>query len=355
MNRDRGFMVALPSNAGGAEFPNNTTSSFKTRLPKPLEFGGDKWEVGLASISLPDAPVQFIKLFNKDPSIALLIDAWITRNKAAPTTYKVTAIRVFASEVSSLSSITDGESLMWAILSEAGRLKVKATKDGNYVTAHSDTSKLTNSEYRFEKHAGDVDLVIDHSRTLVSQKAFGSQRIFIDGTLAQQMGWVVKNGSTYTLGPNCVPEIYNNQYCLTRDESGTFNSFDPPAIAGVNWIYIQDRLALSKNVSWRLTNLNQAYQKVVGRRSRTLHVYTDAAASSMVGQGIFDLLREVEYTNEGGGTRYFEPRHVQYYPIRVNRMETIEVEVSETSGQLVKFTPGTTPTILTLEFRPVQS
>lgn len=51
----RSFQVALPSNAGGVEFPHNTTSSFKIRLPKPLEFGGEKWEVGLASISLSNS------------------------------------------------------------------------------------------------------------------------------------------------------------------------------------------------------------------------------------------------------------------------------------------------------------
>lgn len=243
---------------------------------------------------------------------------------------------------------------MWAILGILGRERVTSTTGGDYLTAASDTSKLLNIQYRLERNAGDIDLVIDHCRTLVSASTLGNTRIFIDGALALSMGWLMATSpNAYALGPNCVPEVYNNQYCLTDDKAKSFYSYSPPGYKDVNWTLLVGRFLLSKKVTWRFTNLNQAYQKVVGRPSRTLHVYTDAAASSMVGQGIFDLIREVEYTNEGVGTRYFEPRHLQYHPIRVNRMETIEVEVSETNGQLVKFNPGSTPTILTLEFRPV--
>ena len=44
------------------EFPNNTTSSFKVRLPVPLEMKGEGWKVGLAAISTPDAALDLTRL-----------------------------------------------------------------------------------------------------------------------------------------------------------------------------------------------------------------------------------------------------------------------------------------------------
>ena len=44
------------------EFPTNTTSSFKVRLPVPLELKGEGWKVGLAAISTPDASLDLSKL-----------------------------------------------------------------------------------------------------------------------------------------------------------------------------------------------------------------------------------------------------------------------------------------------------
>ena len=52
-----GIVVTLPSSSSKSEFPNNKTSSYKIRLPYPLELNG-KWEVGLSSITLPDTYLE---------------------------------------------------------------------------------------------------------------------------------------------------------------------------------------------------------------------------------------------------------------------------------------------------------
>ena len=52
-----GIVVTLPSSSSRSEFPNNKTSSYKIRLPYPLELNG-KWEVGLSSITLPDTYLE---------------------------------------------------------------------------------------------------------------------------------------------------------------------------------------------------------------------------------------------------------------------------------------------------------
>lgn len=47
------FYLTLPSNASVNIFPNNKTTSYRVKLPKVIDLGGD-WEVGLYSISYPN-------------------------------------------------------------------------------------------------------------------------------------------------------------------------------------------------------------------------------------------------------------------------------------------------------------
>ena len=46
------FYLTLPSDASMNVFPNNTLTSYITRLPRPIEFTG-RWEVGLVEIQYP--------------------------------------------------------------------------------------------------------------------------------------------------------------------------------------------------------------------------------------------------------------------------------------------------------------
>jgi len=66
---------------------------------------------------------------------------------------------------------------------------------------------------------------------------------------------------------------------------------------------------------------------------------------------VTDLLREVKYKQEGRGTIYFEPLHIQYLSLRNEVIEIIQTQVAETNGELVKFGEGNT--IVTLHFQKV--
>ena len=50
---------------GSPEFPNNTSSSFKVRLPYLVKFDGH-WEVGLTSVSIPDQGLDVKELLDPD-------------------------------------------------------------------------------------------------------------------------------------------------------------------------------------------------------------------------------------------------------------------------------------------------
>ena len=46
------FYIRLPSNSSHDYYPDNTTSSFTTKLPDELNLNG-RWEVGLKEIQYP--------------------------------------------------------------------------------------------------------------------------------------------------------------------------------------------------------------------------------------------------------------------------------------------------------------
>ena len=81
-------------------------------------------------------------------------------------------------------------------------------------------------------------------------------------------------------------------------------------------------------------------------------MYSDVGTSSMVGNRMTDLLREINYHREGRGTVYFEPLNVHYLPVRNQVTEIVELQIAETIGageDLVKFGPG--HSIVTLHFK----
>jgi len=115
---------------------------------------------------------------------------------------------------------------------------------------------------------------------------------------------------------------------------------------GVTWFF------LSQRVSWKFTDLNPAFRTMVKKPTRSLHVYSDVGGSSMVGNRMTDLLREIKYQRAGRGKIYFEPSHIQYLPVRNQVIDIIEVQIAETIGEgedLVKFKAG--HSIVTLHFK----
>jgi len=168
------------------------------------------------------------------------------------------------------------------------------------------------------------------------------------------MGWLRKIGSGLILGPNLQQEFLGDQIPdMTKNRA--WNDVNDEHSKPVFWVvrsFLPDYLQLSMSCHWRFTNLNVAFRAVVGEPTRSLHVYSDVAGSTIVGNRVTDLLREIQYKRQGRGTMYFEPLHIQYLPLRNEVVEIIHVQVAETigtGGDLVKFGDG--HTIVTLHFK----
>ena len=99
---------------------------------------------------------------------------------------------------------------------------------------------------------------------------------------------------------------------------------------------------LSLVIGWVFTNLNVAFRQLVGEPSRSFMVCSDVVDSNIIGGQMQALVREVEYRRQGQGVAYFEPLHIQWMPCRREYMDTVEVQISESHGGLVKFGKGRT-------------
>jgi len=165
------------------------------------------------------------------------------------------------------------------------------------------------------------------------------------------MGWIQEKGNIYVLGPNLrieffddvIPDIQGNGDLYDSDRNRVFWNVVKKTLKNA------DFLRLSIFCNWRFLNLNKAFESVIGRSSRSLFVYSDVGGGSVVGNQVTDLLREVNLIRRGAGIHYFEPTHIQYIPVRKEVLDIIEVQVAETTGELVRF--GIGQTIVTLHFK----
>ena len=170
------------------------------------------------------------------------------------------------------------------------------------------------------------DLVIDDSN--IEYQDFGragrwkSPLFVIRIDLALEMGWFERKEPPPSeprfglkLGPNLVMEPRGGRLPTPSDLKYRWNedgSGSSTQLTDRYWFIqresdgsLADYVQLSTNVNWRFINLNHSFRSVLGPSSRSLHVYSDVGSSSVVGNQVTDLLREIDYRREGKGFYYF--------------------------------------------------
>ena len=111
-------------------------------------------------------------------------------------------------------------------------------------------------------------------------------------------------------------------------------------------------VALQVNVNWEIRGLNGAwFEKEFGNPNRTLRVYSNANASSIVGNQVSDVLREVNFDSNPEGQQYLEPKHRQYLQVRQQEYEVMEVALDDLSDSPVQVGPGVTSVVLHFRHR----
>ena len=332
------FYLTLPSNSNKVEFTQNKANHFKIRLPNPIRLEGSGWKVGSSSISLPDAKVKVPVLVA--PNETLFHMSWLAEesdgflfNRKA--NYEPSDLRQVFSNI-------DGVGFMKAMITFFEQRRIYNDGGPHYGSTYR---ALNGKRMYIAFRWNGEDLLTDNVDTFMHDTK--PPVLKINQSLALKMGWIKQRGSgNYDLGPNLcqvfftdtVPDLKNITHDVER-EDGT------PAF----WSLKGGLLHLSILCNWRFMNLDKSFQNVVGTKSRSLFVYSDVGGSSVVGNQVTDLLREVNYRRKGEGVQYFEPLHIKYIPLRKDVLDIIETQVSETTGELTDFGEG--DTIVTLHFK----
>ena len=324
-----------------AEFPNNTTSSFKVRLPVPLELKGEGWKVGLAAISTPDAALDLARLTTAvNPRVAM-VGCKLVRNLTPNNTPIHVQTTIQITELTNDPSVVDGVSLMKALI---GKVQFNEMKE-----AQSKSKRLYDKfRVTYEWDGEDLRLLAKKLDDIALTTGFAFVQWHVHVSMAMLMGWLVqKKDKSYALGPNL-------RYELIYDTSSTLGNYykdvkNTELDRHDLWKIESGLLQLSQCINWRFVNLNVAFREVVGKPSRTFLVYSDLVDSNIVGGQQHAMVREVEYRRQGKGVAYYEPLHIQWLPCRREYMDVVEVEIAESHGGLVKFGGGRT--LITFVFK----
>ena len=349
------FYVQLMSNASTTEFPSNRANSFKNRLPHPLLFRESGWKVGLASLSYPTPPTRLHQTHTFGPFDLICRFRWTMRGYTKDVSGSTVVVRVrFELEIKGQDliddafKVTSGKSLMQYIVY---RLKRKLTL---LESENGESLRATDGKrfYPVFKWEGD-ELLIDNSETFLNQSGDRKRPEVLWGRkLVEAMNWIGQDqAGDYELLGNLVKELHNDVVPSGiqtdwKQGRGT-NDYSP------FWIYTEEGLQLSPYCNWRFYYLDQSYQKAFGGSVSTsaplrspLYVYSNAGQSTVTGNQVTDLLREIPHDPT---TMTYEPRHILYLPVRSEIVDIIETQVGENDGKLVDFVSGVTT--LTLHFK----
>ncbi|CAH3179000.1 unnamed protein product, partial [Porites lobata] len=283
------------------KFPTNTTSSFKVRLPVPLELKGEGWKVGLAAISTPDAALDLSRLTTAvNPRVLILGCKLVGSLRPDVIPYhQLTTMQI--KDILHDPGVVDGVSLMKSLIRKSQSYEMVAAQQ---------KGKRLYDKFRvtYEWDGEDLRMLAKELDDIALTTGMSFVQWHVHVSMAKLMGWLVETGKDkYALGPNLRYElIYKTQNSgnYYKDVKNTeLNNHDL-------WKIESDHLQLSQTLNWRFSNLNVAFREVVGEPSRTFLVYSDLVDSNIVGGQQHALVREVEYRRQGQGVAYFEPLHI---------------------------------------------
>lgn len=84
------------------------------------------------------------------------------------------------------------------------------------------------------------------------------------------------------------------------------------------------------------------FQRAVSQVSTVSLIHSGLLQSQLMGEQKTNLLREVYCESTLEGIMYFEPTHVQWVPCRKHFVETTEIEIAKSNGELLQLNAGKT-------------
>ena len=325
------FFVTLPS-FPRPSFENNTPGSFKVRLPNRLSLEGSGWKVGLASITIPN--ICFLHQLQK----AGISDGnWLMsiqyKTSKPGQNYKAKRTIVSLGDIKkhkhSLLDGVDFFTLMSNILQERTYQYI----DPGYKIVGEDIVPID-----FKPLGNDFAMYVGKDGNESSTEL----TIKVDTRLARVMKWIQfdSNGDiTKYFDHHLVPYLRDAKMPETTELAGNALFQELPS---------EEAIVLSRKAQWRFVQLNRIFDHVTKRHKRTLYVYSNVGASTIVGDQVVSLLREVEYNPRQSQDDHFhfEPNMIQYHDVLSTDMDILEVQITETDNTLLDFGQGVTTLVL---------
>ena len=359
--------VTVPSNGGGSEFGlTNTNTKYKVRLLERLQLKRGDWEVALASISMPSADTVIGSLKGRFPHDVVLgvkggMLAYVSKD-AVPSPsnpYKYAAVQgqVTMRDLLLGSDITDGYSLLQNLLVQLNNKlyaarsdkitqlkRVAAQDEGVYRVkmTHVAPGQTSNQNKEMEQ------LNQFYETNITISAAYQNDQIYtmINVQLAYMMGFLETTTSANKLGPNIRMTFRDADFVELKD---AIDIDHPHGLTNSR----NRQLKLKGNVNWNLYGMRSGwFEREFVPFNRTLRVFSNANASSMIGNQVTDVLREVNLSGANQGELYFEPKHRQYLQVRQQEFEILEIVIDDLSGRHPKLGQGTTSVVL--HFRQIQ-
>jgi len=321
------------------EFPNNTPSAFKVHLPLPLELKGGGWSVGLASISTPNVAVDLSALARSVNPRVLRVGAKLVRNLTDPVPVHLDQT-ILIKDLTNNPNIVDGVSLMKALVGKSQEYEMQQ--------ANSKSRRLYDKfRVTYEWEGEDLRMLAKQKSDIALTTGMSFVQWHVHVSMAKLMGCLVETSKDKcALGPNLRYELPYK----TQANGNYFNYIRNTELDEHDlWKVESDHLQLSQVLNWRFINLNVAFRQVVDHPTRTFLVYSDVVDSNIIGEQMHALMREVQYRHQDQRVAYFEPLHIQWLSCRREFMDTVEMELGEMGGGLVKFDTGCT--LITLVFK----
>ena len=313
-------------------------------------------ESGLASLSYPTPPLRPHQTHTFEPDDIICKFEWTMRaithdsNGQAVIVHPRQYLTITGQDlINDRRLVYSGKSLMQYIVY---RLKRKLT----LLEASSGESLRAPDKKRFYpvfQWEGN-ELLIDNTDTFLNKSGDRKRpKVLFGRKLVEAMNWIGRDQyGNYELLGNLVKEIPKDEVpsgIQTDWQQGSGNNDWSPF-----WIYTSEGLQLGPYCNWRFYYLVELYQKSFGGGSMSvstphqspLHVYSDVGQSTVTGNRVTDLLREIPHDPT---KMSYEPKHILYLPVCIEVMDIIETQLAENNGTLVDFASGVTT--LTLHFK----
>ena len=370
------------------EFPNNTNTRFKMRIPNGLRLEGKGWQVALLSLTLPNSDTLALPFVNG-------INGTVIRTRWTTAYFKDYQSGKYndLDQVAGTSTINDihvrgalSAVMYWNRVVQAHERQVVQHTYNLRKTKITELDpvprlylkKTTCPSFRWDGE----DLILERRGADVTNGSENVNEVYsafdMAYEVALQWGFIlVQTGGQLVPGPNVQVKLFDELITSSYPSRVAdmnlhgLTSLNGPALKAalnkdtprgddkpkrgssgyeVMWYYTRkykkktERMVrFSGMFEWRFTNLKATYDAIHKHVGKTIMVHSNLQQSNVVGPRKVPLLRQLEipYAKETGHT-YTEPTTLEWLPVSTHETDIVEVQLADVAGNLLFLPKGKT-------------